>query len=231
MDGAILEEFVGVGEQIALTLHKAAGGLFIGGDVLPELELAEIPLVGFFQEFLGGAQPRLLHLLGNGNGGGSFGEGEPDRIRRRIHRQGCDQVVIGRPLFQLKGAVLQFAGGTLLAHVPAEQLGEADHPGLFQLPGNGSYTAALLHFHRDRLARSAAALDLTPEQQCHRSRCQHQNQHQGQYHPTQDVFFGGLGGMLARFRILHTMFVLPCRGPAGAKSRPGTPYFSIISRM
>ena len=214
VDGAVVQELVGVGEQIALALHEAAGRLL--GHILPEGELAEVAVVRLVQEGFGGAQAGLLHLLGHGDGGGPFGEGQAGGVGGGIGRQGLDQRIVGSALLHLKGAVLQAACRPLPPHIPAEQPGKTDHPRLLQIGGNGGHPAALLHRDGDGPACGPAAGDLAVEQKgqppC-RQHCGQQRQQQGAPQPAAP----GGGGVFARVRFLHNV-----SSPFQSFSRPAS---------
>ena len=191
MHGIVRQKLIGVRKEVALTLHKAIGGIGIVRDILPEGVLAEISGVGFFQKLLGSTQTGFLHFPGNSNGSGSFWEGQPHRIRLGIRGQLCDQAIVGISAgLQRKITVLQFSGGTLVPHIPAEQIGRTDHSSLLQLLCDGSNAAALGDADGHLCTGlSSIAVDLVIRKHACRTDCQYQQQQHGQQDLQRTAFF------------------------------------------
>ena len=189
MHGIVCQKLIGVRKEVALTLHKAIGGIV--RDILPEGVLAEISGVGFFQKLLGSTQTGFLHFPGNGNGSGSLREGQTHRIRLGIRRQLCDQAIVGiSACLQRKITVLQFSGGTLVPHIPAEQIGRTDHSSLLQLLCDGSNAAALGDADGHLCTGlSSIAVDLVIRKHACCTDCQYQQQQHGQQDLQHTAFF------------------------------------------
>ena len=192
--GIFRQEFVGVREEIALALHKTAGGFLVVRDILPEFVRAEIAGIGFFQKLLGSTQTGFLHFPGNGNGSGSLREGQTHRIRLGIRGQLCDQAIVGISAgLQRKITVLQFSGGTLVPHIPAEQIGRTDNSSLLQLLCDGSNATALRDADGHLCTRlSSIAVDLVIRKHACRTDCQHQQHQNDQQDLQRTALFAGL---------------------------------------
>ncbi len=189
MHGIVRQKLIGVRKEVALTLHKAVGGIV--RDILPEGVLAEISGVGFFQKLLGSTQTGFLHFPGNGNGSGSLREGQPHRIRLGIRGQLCDQAIVGiSACLQRKITVLQFSGGTLVPHIPAEQIGRTDHSSLLQLLCDGSNATALGDADGHLCTGlSSIAVDLVIRKHTCCTDCQYQQQQHDQQDLQHTAFF------------------------------------------
>ena len=148
MDGVVLQKVVGVREKIALTLEEAVGGVLVVRDVLPEPVRAEIAGVGLRKEVLGAAQPRVLHLPGDGDGRRALGEGQPDAVGLRVGREGRDDGIVGAAGSKLELSVLELRCRALPAHIPAEQIGRADDSGILEPVGDRGHAAALRDAYR-----------------------------------------------------------------------------------
>ena len=191
MHGIVRQKLIGVRKEVALTLHKAIGGIGIVRNILPEGVLTEISGVGFFQKLLGSTQTGFLHFPGNGNGSGSLREGQPHRIRLGIRGQLCNQAIVGiSSCLQRKITVLQFSGGTLVPHIPAEQIGRTDHSSLLQLLCDGSNAAALGDADGHLCTGlSSIAVDLVIRKHTCCTDCQYQQQQHGQQDLQRTAFF------------------------------------------
>ena len=178
MDGVVLQKVVGVREKIALTLEEAVGGVLVLRDILPEPVRAEIAGVGLRKEILGAAQPRVLHLPGDGDGRRALGEGQPDAVGLRVGREGRDDGIVGAAGGKLELSVLELRCRALPVHIPAEEVGIPDDAGVFEAVGDGGHTAALRDAHAHRtLGRRAAVYFFLRGQQTAARRQDHDQQH------------------------------------------------------
>ena len=178
MDGIILQEIVGIREKITLALEEAVRGVLVVGDVLPEPVLAEVAGVGLLEEVLGAAQPRVLHLPGDGDGRRALGEGQPDAVGLRVGGKCLDDVVVGAAGSEVELAVLELACRALLACIPAKDVGVLDDARRLELLGDGCHAAALLDAHAHRtLGRRAAVYFFLRGQQTAARRQDHDQQH------------------------------------------------------
>ena len=190
--GIFRQEFVGIREEIALALHKTAGGFLVVRDILPEFVRAEITGIGFFQKLLGGAQASRFHPLCDVDGGDPLREGQADALGLGVFGKGCDDFIVGAAGLQRKFAVLELCRRALAAHVPAEELREADDPRLLQFLGNGAHAAALRDLDRYGLFLLRAAVDLPLCQQEGSARRQYQQHQNDQQDLQRTALFAGL---------------------------------------
>ena len=139
MHTVILKELVSVREKIPFASHELIG-VFVAA--VPERELAEIAVVGLFEELLGRTQSGLFHPVRKFHGRDALRECHFHNIVALLVGllKRFDDLVVAHIGAERKFTVLERSGSIGLADIQTENLSIADDAVLLQKLADGKRT-------------------------------------------------------------------------------------------